>query len=462
MKKIRFFGLCFFIVISFLGTACSKKFEDKKDENGVTNKEKLEYDKIYKGILIEGTDVSDLTKDEALNRLKSSKESEYNNPLEFVYKDQSFAYKLSNIGFKYNFEKAIDIAYEVGRIGSDKERIEKIDEVRKNNLTLPLERKIDENEVKGVVSDLAAKINKKPVNELYKFDGNKFTVEDGKEGIKVNEENLINLIKDFKKGQKIEVPVETVAYNKIDRSKVDTKTGVIGQATTRYNQGIVGRSENIRLSTKALNDVVINPGQTISFNRIVGDTSPSRGYKIAKIIQNGKLVEGLGGGVCQTSTTLYQAAIKADLVIVDRSHHSLPITYTPKGLDAAIFYNTQDLKIKNPFNFPVVIKGYSGNGSVTFKILGDTSVKNYEVSFYSEVVKTIPMPRKEVIVNNLKPGERVVVQQGRPEYKSNRKIFVQFFHIAGKNRREHRRNARKDLIVRRGRQIGRASCRERV
>ena len=202
MKKIRFFGLCFFIVISFLGTACSKKFEDKKDENGVTNKEKLEYDKIYKRILIEGTDVSDLTKDEALNRLKSSKESEYNNPLEFVYKDQSFAYKLSNIGFKYNFEKAIDIAYEVGRIGSNKKRIEKIDEVRKNNLTLPLERKIDENEVKGVVSDLAAKINKKPVNELYKFDGNKFTVEDGKEGIKVNEENLINLIKDFKKDQK--------------------------------------------------------------------------------------------------------------------------------------------------------------------------------------------------------------------------------------------------------------------
>ena len=77
------------------------------------------------------------------------------------------------------------------------------------------------------------------------------------------------------------------------------------------------------------------------------------------------------------------------MVIADRSHHSLPITYTPKGLDAAIFYNTQDLKIKNPFNFPVVIKGYSGNGSVTFKILGDTSVKNYEVSFYSEVVKTI-------------------------------------------------------------------------
>lgn len=107
------------------------------------------------------------------------------------------------------------------------------------------------------------------------------------------------------------------------------------------------RAENLRLAAEAINGYVIEPGATFSFNEVVGDTTAERGYKEAPVLYSSGLGSSDGGGICQVSTALYIAAVKADLEIVERHPHSVPSDYAPIGLDATIVYGSRDLRIKN-------------------------------------------------------------------------------------------------------------------
>lgn len=113
------------------------------------------------------------------------------------------------------------------------------------------------------------------------------------------------------------------------------------------------RAENLRLAAEAINGYVIEPGATFSFNEVVGDTTAERGYKEAPVLYSSGLGSSDGGGICQVSTALYIAAVKADLEIVERHPHSVPSDYAPIGLDATIVYGSRDLRIKNNTDFPV-------------------------------------------------------------------------------------------------------------
>lgn len=115
------------------------------------------------------------------------------------------------------------------------------------------------------------------------------------------------------------------------------------------------RAENLRLAAEAINGYVIEPGATFSFNEVVGDTTAERGYKEAPVLYSSGLGSSDGGGICQVSTALYIAAVKADLEIVERHPHSVPSDYAPIGLDATIVYGSRDLRIKNNTDFPITI-----------------------------------------------------------------------------------------------------------
>lgn len=130
-----------------------------------------------------------------------------------------------------------------------------------------------------------------------------------------------------------------------------------------------GRLHNILLSTEALNNTLLLPGEVLSFQETVGPPVPDRGYQLAPIIVGGEVVPGYGGGICQTATTLYNAALLAELEIVERHRHSMPIDYVPPGMDATIAYDSLDLKIKNNQATPIIVKGWASY-QVHFSILG--------------------------------------------------------------------------------------------
>lgn len=164
--------------------------------------------------------------------------------------------------------------------------------------------------------------------------------------------------------------------NTTDNTTADTATedeefsDVLGSKITYYNSSVKGRSTNIRLATEAIDGTVLQPGETFSLNGVVGRRTAAKGYQTAIIFQNGKQVEGLGGGVCQVSSTVYGAVLYAYLQVTERSSHQFQVSYTPVSQDAAVYYGSQDFQFVNDTDNPIKIAASASNGSLTVTIYG--------------------------------------------------------------------------------------------
>ena len=187
--------------------------------------------------------------------------------------------------------------------------------------------------------------------------------------------------------------------------------------TTYFNVNEKERTENVVLSANLINDVILMPGQEFSYNTIVGERSLERGFKNAKVYSQGQVVDGLGGGICQTSSTLYNAVVKADLEIVERRNHSLPVAYVKLGTDATVVYGTTDFRFKNNQKYPVKITSKISGGSLTIRVLGIDTNPERTVEFRTETLSVLPYAVKEIIDESLTTGQRVVTQSGKKGYK---------------------------------------------
>lgn len=155
------------------------------------------------------------------------------------------------------------------------------------------------------------------------------------------------------------------------------------------------RAENLRLAAEAINGYVIEPGATFSFNEVVGPTTADRGYKEAPVLYSSGLGSSDGGGICQVSTALYIAAVKADLEIVERHPHSVPSDYAPIGLDATIVYGSRDLRIKNNTEFPITIYAKAVGQTVSVNLLGKPRDDGITIDATSRVVDRYEQATKD-------------------------------------------------------------------
>lgn len=160
----------------------------------------------------------------------------------------------------------------------------------------------------------------------------------------------------------------------------------ISSATTNFSGSNVPRRTNIQLAAATINGYILLPGETFSFNGFVGDTTPDKGYALGIGYEGGEKVETSGGGVCQVSTTLYNAAINGGIEITDRYCHSMPVSYVKRGMDAAVSYGVKDLKITNNFSVPIKIVATTTNSSITFKIMGVNQNKNIKYTYTAEKI----------------------------------------------------------------------------
>ena len=179
---------------------------------------------------------------------------------------------------------------------------------------------------------------------------------------------------------------DNTTTNTTTTTKGEEFSDVLGSKTTYYNSSVKGRTTNIRLAAEAINGTVLQPGETFSLNGIVGRRTAAKGYQNAIIFQNGKQVEGLGGGVCQVSSTVYGAVLYADLKVTERSCHQFQVSYTPVSQDAAVYYGSQDFKFVNNTDNPIKIVASAGSGSLSVTIYGTkTSEKTVTLSSKSSV-----------------------------------------------------------------------------
>ena len=377
----------------------------------------LNTDTIYKGARIDNIDVSGKTMEQALEYIKRIKTAEIKEKsMNLIYGEKTYKVILADLGYSYDYDKAVKNAINLGRQGNFLKRLKDIAKI-KRGVNISLESFYREELAEKIVNAIAEEINTNAKDAEINIENGKIFIIDEEMGKRVLKEDLLTLIDgNLNKLEDIKIPVEDV-MPKVTKRLLSRINGKIGEYSTSFKGSSKNRIENIRLSAKAISNNLILPGEEFSYNKTTGPRTAESGYREANVIIGGKLTPDIGGGVCQTSTTLYNALLLSDLDIVERHHHSIPVGYIPIGQDAAVAYGYLDLKFKNNFDFPIFIDSKVVGDRVYVYIYGDTTVKDYTVKITPQIVETI-QPKTEVKFDStLEPGENIVIQSGRTGYK---------------------------------------------
>lgn len=208
----------------------------------------------------------------------------------------------------------------------------------------------------------------------------------------------------------IELPIREGA-KRISDASLATITDVVASYSTRFPLSKVTRNANIKLASHKLNGVILLPGERLSFNGIVGQRTKKAGFQLAGVYKQGKHDVGIGGGICQVSTTLYNACLLANLQIKQRSNHSMPVAYVPLGRDATVDYGSLDLIVENSTKGPIAVNSEYKPGRLTFRILGKRE-PGLVVKIVAGKPRAWERGSRIVADPTLKPGQHKVVDKG--------------------------------------------------
>lgn len=235
----------------------------------------------------------------------------------------------------------------------------------------------------------------------------------GQERVRVDREATLNALPTVFKGEKQLVVNAVTAVDSAHLDPNDIQGQVeMGSRTTWFNAGNINRSSNLKLAAQALNGVIVMPDQVFSFNTAVGPRELSTGYKEALVILQNEFTPGLGGGICQVSSTLYNAVLLANLEIVERYNHSVAVDYVPTGLDATVVYKSRDFRFRNNFDFPICIKTTTQSGKLNVQIMGQKEEPQRVVKLERQVLATFPFQEVYKDDPELALGQERVDHQG--------------------------------------------------
>lgn len=209
--------------------------------------------------------------------------------------------------------------------------------------------------------------------------------------------------------------------------------GQLSEFSTWFNPQEVNRSHNLATAVAAINASAVAPDEVFSYNNTVGEITAAKGYRDANVIVNGKFEPGLGGGVCQVSSTLYNACLLAGLNIVERHNHALSVAYVPLGLDATVANGSQDFRFKNNTGFPIYIRALVSGGKLTINIYGYLAFKQ-KIGLNSVVDQVRDFKTVEVLDTALQPGTQKVENNGMPGYMV--RSFRTFYDLNGREVRK--------------------------
>lgn len=192
---------------------------------------------------------------------------------------------------------------------------------------------------------------------------------------------------------------------------------LVSSFSTKYDASNTNRSTNLAIAANKINGKVLMPGEEFSYNQVVGKRTVEEGYRDAAIYQDGAVVDGLAGGICQISSTLYNAVLLANLEVTERMNHSYTTSYVAAGRDATVVWGTKDFKFKNTRTYPIKIEASVKNGIAEFKIHGVEEEKEYEIRILPVTTASIPYSTSYIQDPALAPGQQIVSQYGHPGYK---------------------------------------------
>lgn len=340
---------------------------------------------VYTGVMINGIHFGGKTHDEV--RRYFAEKNAVIRKSQFILRDPqnvaTISAKQINLGYDENL--IATQAFNIGRSNNTLSDIRIMLQAYFDRVDLRAAHHYDEQKLDALISPLQKKIELKPVDAVFKMDKGRVTEfklsKNGRtldtQKLKANFYDSMQAVSNSPNPQIItmKIPIKVVE----PKVATDQQMGIvelIGRGTSQFVGSIENRAYNIRLASSRVHGVLVAPGETFSFNKTIGDISTATGYKQAYVIQNGKTVQGDGGGVCQVSTTLFRAVLNAGLPITERNQHAYRVGYyeqnSPPGIDAAIYTPTVDLKFKNDTGASILIQAYPDmiNYRLVFELYG--------------------------------------------------------------------------------------------
>ena len=352
-------------------------------------------DVVYTGVTVEGEDASGMTAEELKAVLETKLAEKQAGKVVLTRGETQVESTLGEIGLVLgNADEAVAKAVAYGKEGSYFQRYREVKALAEEPVNIDVTFDLDEAVTETMITTLAESLKAEPKNASIKRENGAFVVTDGVEGVKVNVAESVALLTEYFNeaweytGDETFEVVAEVAQPEITTEMLSKIQNKLGSFTTKFTAGN-DRANNIKVAAGNINGTVLMPGEEMSASTSMGKRTAENGYRMAGTYLNGETVDGMGGGVCQVSTTLYGAVLRAELEITERSGHSMTVSYVKPAEDAAISDGYKDLKFKNNTNAPIYVEGYTSGGSITFTIYGEEyRPANRTVEYVSKTLST--------------------------------------------------------------------------
>ena len=350
--------------------------------------------RISEGIYIESVYIGGMTEEEAQEALDAYVAELNAKEFTLTAGGKQLCFDVSEMGFAVTNESIIEEAMAVGKTGSLLKRYKDLTDLEQGDLVLELDVCIDPEIVTTLLNDNLKKIDTKAVDNGLIRENGQFVYVPGKTGIAVNVGPSVALIEEYIKDEwnredvTLELSAEITQPRGSEEELAKVKD-IIGSYNTNFKTSVAARITNIEVATKRINGTVLYPGDVFSVNETILYRNAENGYEMAGSYEGGQTVQSYGGGVCQVSTTLYNAVILAELGITERQNHSMTVAYVPLAQDAAIAGDYLDFKFTNTTEYPIYLEGYTKGKNLYFNIYGvETRPSNRTISFETVVLSS--------------------------------------------------------------------------
>lgn len=382
-------------------------------------------DRILEGVKIGDLEVGGLTEEEAEEKVENYIAKLENRQVMIAIEDEEVVASASELGFSSDAGDSVQKAYQLGKTGNFFSKFQIMSEIDAGEKDFELTNTVDETLLTAYIKEHCAEYDVKTKNSKLKLVNGKFKATKSRDGREVQIEDTATVISHALLKDVSEEPLDVTAVVKVTKAKY-TKEQVakckdlLGSYSTSYATSTAARANNVKVAANYIDGTVVYPGKTFSVIKTIKDRTEENGYQSAPEYSSGKVVDGIGGGVCQVSTTLYNAVINAELEIVERSPHSMVVGYVDVSRDAAISGDYKDLKFKNNTDVPIYIAAVADGSTLAFRIYGEeTREENRKISFESEILETIQPGEAKITEDPTQPSSyRVVTQSAHVGYKA--------------------------------------------
>ncbi|MGI5999717.1 MAG: VanW family protein [Candidatus Merdisoma sp.] len=372
---------------------------------------------IHTGVYIDGIDVSGMTVAEAQTAIESYVQEMGTEPLTLNIGDNQLQTTLGDLGLSCTNLEVIEEAAQLGKTGNIIQRYKDRKDLEHENKNYQLEWTLDSALVTEYVNAECTQFDQEAVDATLEKNGSSFEYVAGTEGLLLDVEGSVEAIVNYIENEwdyiegSVDLPVE-IDEPRGSEEELSRIQDELGTYTTSFKTSNSNRSANIARGAELINGTVLYPGDTFSAYEAVSPFTTANGYYMAGSYLNGETVDSMGGGICQVSTTLYNAVIRAELEVVERSGHSMPVSYVDPAADAAIAGTYKDLKFTNNTDSPIYIEAYTSNKTITFTIYGEeTRDPDRTIAFTSTTVSTTP-PTTQIVADAGQPIGYIVATNG--------------------------------------------------